>query len=73
MKKIIFILVAVVAIGCNKSKVRTCTIKSYDGKTYTVITDKPMTRNEMNAYEKELVGSYTPNNTPGGEAKVCCK
>ena len=73
MKRIIIALVFIGCIGCNKSKIRTCTIKSYDGSTYTIITDKPMTQSEMNSYEKELINTYTPANMPGTSAKVSCK
>lgn len=71
--KYFIILVSILAIGCTKSKIRTCTIKSYDGNTYTIITDKPMTKSEMNSYEKELINTYTPANMPGTSVKVSCK
>ena len=73
MKRIIIALVVISCIGCNKSKIRTCTIKSYDGITYTIITDKPMTQSEMNSYEKELINTYAPANMPGTSTKVSCK
>lgn len=51
MKRIIIALVVISCIGCNKSKIRTCTGTMIDGTKVKVITEKPMTRDEMNAYE----------------------
>jgi len=56
--KYFIILVALFAIGCNKSKIRTCTGTLADGTKVKSITEKPMTREEMNQYEnwKEHLG-----------------
>lgn len=74
MKNVIFgLLVVATLASCSKAKVRTCTIKTPDGNTYVVISDKALTPSEMRAYEAELVGSNTPNNSPNGSAKVSCR
>lgn len=58
MKRIIIALVVISCIGCNKSKIRTCTGTLQDGTKIKSVTDKPMTKDEMNAYEnwKEHLG-----------------
>ena len=56
--KYFIILISILAIGCTKSKIRTCTGTLVDGTKVKSITEKPMTREEMNAYEnwKEHLG-----------------
>jgi len=67
MKKIIIIALAVASLAsCQKAKFRTCTINGI----YTVISDKPLTKSEMAAYEQELQEQNTPVN--GQAAKVKC-
>ena len=71
MKKIIITALVLASFAsCNKAKIRTCVIDTYDGTRYTIISDKELTRVEMAAYEQELQKQNTPVN--GEAAKVKC-